>query len=527
MNEKISFLNFFFQHEKDCLPLFLSENIADSLPALIFIYDTDSCSIRYGNQKFAEFTGKPLRDLQSSITPLKSFVHQEDFMRIEGLVNSMSFQENLPSRCLVRLSDRRRQFHPHQVSGNILKRNEDGCPKLILFIAHDRINVLKSKEEIETTRELLDETEELLQFGSWAWEISTNTVTWTAGLYSLLGYSRQEVAGRIGFDFYLSHVLEEYAQPFQEMIEKALAEKSDFAYEYLIKTHSGALKNISTKGKLVKDESGEVLKILCINRDITALRSFEKEQERNIRELNRSNKDLEEFAYIASHDLQEPLRKISMFTERLKAKYDKSLDKEGELFIERILASAGNMRTLIDNLLEFSRANRRSNTYDQVPIKLILESVISELELKIEETKARITLSGTFPTLEAVTSEMTQLFNNILSNAIKFRKNQTVAEVNVQAAKLAKVEKQVLGLPLNNMFHKIEVQDNGIGFEPEYADKIFQIFQRLNGKAEYPGSGIGLAICKKIVEKHNGLIFAKSQPEQGATFTIILPEKQF
>ncbi|HTF31268.1 MAG TPA: PAS domain-containing protein, partial [Flavitalea sp.] len=196
---------------------------------------------------------------------------------------------------------------------------------MILFVAHDITDVLKSKEEIETTRELLDETEELLQYGSWTWEIGTNTVTWTAGVYSLLGYTRQEAEGRIGLDLYFSHVLEEYSSVFREVIQNALKEKSDFSYEYIIKTNSGALKNISTTGKLVKDDRDEVLKLLCINRDITALRSFEKEQERNIRELNRSNRDLEEFAYIASHDLQEPLRKISMFTERLKAKYDHSL----------------------------------------------------------------------------------------------------------------------------------------------------------------------------------------------------------
>jgi hypothetical protein len=322
-------------------------------------------------------------------------------------------------------------------------------------------------------------------------------------------------------------VLDEYGQTLQDSIVTALKDKTDFLYEYTIKTNSGALKNISTKGKIVMDEQGQVVKMLCVNRDVTALRTFEKEQEKNIRELNRSNRDLEEFAYIASHDLQEPLRKISMFTERLKAKYENALDKEGELFIDRILASAGNMRTLIDNLLDFSRANRRSNTFDRVDLKAALDGVISELELKIEETKAAITFTGTFPVVEAVTSEMNQLFNNILSNAIKFRKSEGNPRIDVRAGKLTKAERQMLGLPGNNNFYRIEIEDNGIGFEPEYSEKIFQIFQRLNGKSEYPGSGIGLAICKKIVEKHNGLIFAKSQPEQGAIFTVILPEKQF
>lgn len=386
---------------------------------------------------------------------------------------------------------------------------------------------LKSKEEIETTRELFEETEELLQFGSWAWEISTNIVSWTPGLYTLLGYSRNELDGRIGLSFYLEHVLEEYQGALQEMLQQALHEKTDFSYEYIIRTKSGALKNISTKGKLVKNEAGEVLKMLCINRDVTALRTFEKDQERNIRELNRSNRDLEEFAYIASHDLQEPLRKISMFTERLKAKFNNTLDKEGELFIDRIIASANNMRILIDNLLDFSRANRRSHSFDEVDIKSVLDAVISELELKIEETRAAIRFSGTFPVVEAAASEMSQLFGNILSNAIKFRKTDQKAEIEVRAAKLSRTEKHTLGLPSNQNFYKIEVQDSGIGFEPEHAERIFQIFQRLNGKSEYPGSGIGLAICKKIVEKHNGLIFANSQPDEGATFTIILPEKQF
>lgn len=527
MNEKINYFNVFFQHEKNSPP-FTSEELIDNFPDPVFVYDVDRRRLRYANRRFAEYTGlEPCRINQGEYD-LQPCMHPQDAVFIDKLIDTSDIADASGSgRCRVRFSNVQGSYRVHQLKATVLAEKEDGTAQSILFVAQDITDILKSEEEIQTTSELLDETEELLQFGSWAWEISTNTVTWTAGLYSLLGYTREELAGKITFDFYLSHLLEEYSQPFQEVVQNALRNKTDFSFEYMVRTHSGQLKNISTKCRLVRNSQGEVSKMLCINRDITAVRSFEKEQERNIRELNRSNRDLEEFAYIASHDLQEPLRKISMFTERLKAKYDKALDKEGELFIDRILASAANMRTLIDNLLDFSRANRRSHTFDQVNIKSILDGVISELELKIEETEARINLTGTFPTLEAVTSEMTQLFSNILSNAIKFRKNDVIAEVNVVASKVNRAEKNVLGLPLNNHFYKIEVQDNGIGFEPEYSERIFQIFQRLNGKSEYPGSGIGLAICKKIVEKHNGLIFATSQPDQGATFTIILPEKQF
>lgn len=523
MNEKIGYVNLFFRQEKDFSPS-VRELLADHFPSFVFIYDAGNRSVEYANRKLIDFSGRDFSDV--SPDGLESLFHPDDVRHFKSLLSSSdSFTVGRNLHFNARLGDALGNYRLFRFEGTVL--DHERAASRILFVANDITDELKSKEEIETTRELLDETEELLQFGSWAWELSTNIVTWTPGLYSLLEYKAHELEGRIDLNFYMDHVLEEYSQTFRDTIFNALKDKTDFAYEYLIKTNSGKLKNISTKGKLVKDDNGEVLKMLCINRDITAIRSFEKEQEKNIRELNRSNRDLEEFAYIASHDLQEPLRKISMFTERLKAKYDSALDQEGNLFVDRILASAANMRTLIDNLLDFSRANRRSNTFDQVDLKTVLDAVISELELKIEETKASITFAGSLPSVEAVTSEMTQLFSNILSNAIKFRKASGSVEINVHSTKLSRQEKHVLGLPGNNNFYKIEVQDNGIGFEPEYSEKIFQIFQRLNGKSEYPGSGIGLAICKKIVEKHNGLIFAKSLPDEGATFTIILPEKQF
>ena len=362
MNEKVGYLNLFFREDKDLGPSSIPELIADHYPSLIFIYNTGNRKIEFANQKLIEYSGRDFSNLPSSPQDLDALFHPADLAGFEKLLTSLdSFTRKQSLHFTARLYGKRRNYRLYRLQGDLL--NYNGVP-LILFIATDITEEVKSKEEIQTTRELLDETEELLQFGSWAWEISTNIVTWTPGLYTLLDYQRADVEGKIGLDFYLDHVLEEYSQAFRDTILNALREKTDFSFEYVLKTNAGTLKNISAKGKLVRDDNGEILKMLCINRDITALRSFEKEQERNIRELNRSNRDLEEFAYIASHDLQEPLRKISMFTERLKAKYDATLDKEGQLFIDRILASAANMRMLIDNLLDFSRANRRSGTFD-------------------------------------------------------------------------------------------------------------------------------------------------------------------
>ena len=527
MNGGTGYSGLWVKPEKEREAFSMPETIADHFPALLLIYNPVTNRLEYANRMVDVFADERLTGLSAQGEEPESIFHPGDLDAFRALVSFPRISDGSKNHCVARLADQQGNYRSYRIEGHLLNKDDNQKAPLILVMANDITGEFKDKEEFETTRELLDETEMLLQFGSWAWEISTNIVSWTPGLYSLLEYDPKEVEGRIGLGFYMSHVLDEYSQTFQDILENAMKEKSDFSYEYVIRTKSGTLKTISTRGKLVKDSSGDVLKMLCINRDITAIRTFEKEQERNIRELYRSNRDLEEFAYIASHDLQEPLRKISMFTERLKAKYDNALDSEGNLFIERILASAANMRILIDDLLNFSRANRRTHTFDLVDFNSVFEGVKSELELNIEETGAVIRFSGTLPTIQAVTSEMKQLFANILSNAIKFRKADVPPEIEVRSGKVSRTEKQALGLPATTAFYRIEVHDNGIGFENEYSERIFQIFQRLNGKAEYPGSGIGLAICKKIVEKHNGLIFAKSAPDCGATFTVILPEKQF
>jgi light-regulated signal transduction histidine kinase (bacteriophytochrome) len=262
-----------------------------------------------------------------------------------------------------------------------------------------------------------------------------------------------------------------------------------------------------------------------MTRDVTPFRNFERDRERSIRELNRSNRELEEFAYVASHDLQEPLRKISTFGERLHAKFSEALGKEGALYLERILASTENMRILIDNLLEFSRATRSSRAFEKVDLNTVMATVKMDLELKIEENNAQIIITS-LPKIEAVPSEMKQLFNNLLSNSIKFKKPAVDPVIEIGTEKIGKQEKEKHHLPADKEFFKINIKDNGIGFEEEYAERIFQIFQRLHGKAEYPGSGIGLAICKKIVDNHGGVMYAEGKLGAGATFILILPEKQ-
>ena len=232
---------------------------------------------------------------------------------------------------------------------------------------------------------------------------------------------------------------------------------------------------------------------------------------------------MEEFAYIASHDLQEPLRKISTFSSLLSEKLGGEIREDANLFLKRIIASADSMRTLIDHLLEFSRITRTNEPFRPTSLSFVLQEVRNELELKIEETGASIEASA-LPTIQASVMQMKQLFSNILGNAIKFRKPDVPPVIRIGHAELSTSEKREYGLKAEKRYFIIKVSDNGIGFDEAYASRIFQIFQRLHGKTEYPGSGIGLAICKRIADNHHGLIFAESAGNQGACFTVILPE---
>ena len=404
----------------------------------------------------------------------------------------------------------------------MLSKDESGAPEQVLFIGQLR-PAMVNKESI-AIREIYTETEELLHFGSWAWEPDKEKVEWSAGIYSILGYGVDEV--RPSISLFLDHILPKHRQEVGALLEDGIRHRTGFEIEFEVMTTDEKVRIIHARGKCVSRDSGGSPRLVGILRDVTTLRDAEREQERILRELNRSNRELEEFAYVASHDLQEPLRKIAMFSERLKMRYGNAIEKDGQLFMERILSSADNMKVLIDNLLEFSKANRSSQNFARVELQDVMEEVLSDLDLKIEETGTQVVITSSLPKIEGVYSEMKQLFSNVMSNAIKFRKPDVQPVITINAHKATKAEKQHYDMKQAETYFVIDIKDNGIGFDQEYAGKIFQIFHRLHGKSEYPGSGIGLAICKRIIDNHNGAISAISAPLQGATFTIVLPQKQ-
>lgn len=231
-------------------------------------------------------------------------------------------------------------------------------------------------------------------------------------------------------------------------------------------------------------------------------------------ELARANAELQDFAFVASHDLQEPLRKIQAFGERLNVRAGGALDENSRDYLERMLNAAGRMRTMIDDLLALSRITTRGRSFENVDLQAIVTNVLSDLEVRIERSGATVEVNE-LPVIEADPMQMHQLFLNLITNSLKFSQNGSSPQVRVYS-EFSQNKKSVM----------ITIEDHGIGFDEQYAERIFQPFQRLHGVGQYEGSGIGLAICKKIVERHSGAISAHSSPGAGSVFTVTLPIKQ-
>lgn len=272
---------------------------------------------------------------------------------------------------------------------------------------------------------------------------------------------------------------------------------------------------------LAKMENG----VTATFHDISVIKKYEEELKENIRKLEHSNAELEQYAYAASHDLQEPLRKIRMYVSRLHDSVKDQLDEKGQQDVDRILNSAERMSLLIRDVLSFSGLNRES-VFQKTDLNKILQNVIEDQEVLIEQKNATITVED-LPTIYAIPLQMNQLFYNLLNNALKFSKTNQPLVFKIKSANLSPEEvRKYKTLQTGREYVKLEFSDNGQGFDESFSEHIFGLFKRLGNQQNIQGSGIGLALCRKVVENHKGLIYARGRENAGATFIIILPANQ-
>ena len=414
-------------------------------------------------------------------------------------------------------------------------RNAAGEVYAIMDMAVDvteQVLVLQKLEEAEAG---LRGAVELAQLGTWSIDVATNGLTYSDRLIEWFGYDPKEQA--------YNEVIPILDADDQERVAKAVAwalnPASDGVYDEtytVIHPRTGQKRILHAQGKTVFDATGKAIRMNGTAQNVTEQREIQlaleqqvdqrtRQLQASMGDLQRSNQNLEQFAYIASHDLQEPLRKIQQFGDLLKTQHGDSLG-EGVAYLERMQSAASRMSTLIKDLLAYSRISTGKSATVPVPLTEVVESVLTDLELRIRESGAVVHLD-TLPTVWGDATQLGQLFGNLLSNALKFQRAGIPPVIGVRCQMIAVTDLPLLAHPTQSAlaYYRIDVADNGIGFDEKYLDRIFQVFQRLHGKNQYAGTGVGLAICEKVVANHGGAITAHSQPGQGALFSVYLPNE--
>jgi signal transduction histidine kinase len=400
----------------------------------------------------------------------------------------------------------------------------------ILNMAVDVTYQVEAKKKLANAEEKLRSAIEVANLGTWELNPATGVVKLNHRLMEWRGLSEES--------FLTMADLLEY-DPEKETLLSQIKNALEFGsggiinFEYdNVNPLTGEHKRLHSHGKTFFNEADQAILVAGITQDVTIQKLTKTELENKVaskkadledanEDLLQLNANLEQFVYIASHDLQEPLRKINIFSEMLQNS-SATINEEGKLYIGKIEKAAKRMSLLINDLLEFSRISSKERVFKPTDLNKIIADIKVDYELLIKQKNAKITVAS-LPIIEAVPLQMNQLFYNLVGNALKFTKEEGEVIINIDCNMVDAEEKEKLKLNKNFSFCKITVSDNGIGFDQKYASQIFEIFQRLHGKQEYAGTGIGLSLAKKIVDNHGGNISTFSAENEGATFNIILP----
>lgn len=394
------------------------------------------------------------------------------------------------------------------ISAEPILNHKDEIHQLICTY-YDITALKRVEDDLKLSREKLNIALENGNIGVWEWDLSTNKVEWDDRIEKMFGLAPGSFGGTYSDVEHLIH--DEDLDHVRKSINEAIHGDKPLETIFRTKSEEDRTRYITSKALLRRDDLGNAVAMTGVSFDVTDLREG---TERIISKLNedllRSNRELESFAYVASHDLQEPLRMISSFTQLLQKRYRDKLDDTANEYIHFAVDGAKRMHDLINGLLQYSRIQRKAGEFSVVDMNKVVDRLKHIFKLALREKEIELVSETTFPKVSADEYQMQQLLQNLIGNAIKFsNSNKSI----------------FVGSEIDKRSHVFYVRDEGIGIEPQYFEKIFQIFQRLMPKDQYDGTGIGLAVCKRIVERHGGKIWVESEPGKGSTFRFSLPKQ--
>jgi two-component system CheB/CheR fusion protein len=408
-------------------------------------------------------------------------------------------------------------------------KDANGNVYAAVAIANDVTNSILRQKEIEAAKELLqiqnhtyELAEKIAQFGSYKWNTHTDALEYSDNLFLLLDCEPKEFEpSLVNFNSFIHpDDLPQVIKNRRKTIKTGVLVEAP----YRIISKTGKIKYVRSNGNFVKENDQRVLigTVQDISKDIEAAEELRNKNS----ELKYINAELESFNHIASHDLQEPLRKIETFISVLKSRSDSHLSDEEAEYLRKINLAANRMRNLVNDLLSFSQASKGDKIFQKSKLSKLLQNAINELQSDIEQKNASINYD-VLPEANVIAFQFQQLFVNLISNSLKYSQEGEKPIITIRNEQIDKADLSKFPQYSKKQVIKISFEDNGIGFDEEYAERIFKLFQRLHNRTEYPGTGIGLAICKKILQNHKGVIYAESGFKKGAKFTFIFPKEQF
>jgi PAS domain S-box-containing protein len=518
LGQNTTFANAYIQVLKERIEeeLHFSHNLINASPSITYIFDLKDQRITYINGKVEAILGYTTQDVLGKETNLiADFIHPDDQPVVAQLIKHLiADQQGKTYQAEFRLINKQETYDWLRSYCVVYKRDEAGNPIQVLVSGYKINEEKKTATTLQNQEKLLLEAQAIAHIGSYEWDIINDTLIGSPELHKILGAGRRQT---------LDEIMERVHPDDQKKLHIALQRaftSGQHACEFRYLSANGE-KVIDGKGVVTFNSEGEPVLMTGTVQDITARKRIEENLLKKTLELEHSNIQLQEFASVASHDLKEPLRKIAMFSDIIITSDWDVLPEKTKTNISKITESAQRMQQLIEGILTYSAVGAEGKM-QYCSLEAILQEALSNLEYRLKDTNAVVTSDG-LPKADVIPFQMQQLFQNLISNSFKFSRKGTPPRVQLTHRIVTPWEADGKQVQHADRYLQILVCDNGIGFNNEASEKIFGLFQRLHGKSSYEGSGIGLAICRKIVENHGGQITATSEQDKGATFVITLP----